>query len=31
MSANRQDPDMAVEMFVLEPGEAEHALVEPAE
>jgi uncharacterized protein YbcI len=29
MSANRQDPDMAVEMFVLEPGETDQALVEP--
>jgi len=29
MSANRQDPDMAVEMFVLEPDETDQALVEP--
>jgi uncharacterized protein YbcI len=29
MSANRQDPDLAVEMFVLEPHDKEPALTEP--
>lgn len=29
MSANRQDPDLAVEIFVLEPDDKEPALTEP--
>ena len=29
MSANRQDPDLAVEIFVLEPDDEEPALSEP--